>query len=190
MKRQNGNTSYVAQRGCFSTDSLCLLLKTWLLAFVYKTHSSRGVARLMRENIAFKWISGCEEVDFRTLNNFRLRLGEEMKSVFRQVLEVALKNKIIKAKDIFIDHSKFEANASRFRIIWKKKVSKQMSKIDEELDHLFSYVKHIESSENKKYGKNDYPEIVKKHYSDDEIASMIHECVEKPPRVVFQLTQF
>ena len=101
--------------------------------------------------------------------------------MFRQVLEVALKNKIIKAKDIFIDHSKFEANASRFRIIWKKKVSKQMSKIDEELDHLFSYVKHIESSENKKYGKNDYPEIVKKHYSDDEIASMIHECVEKPP---------
>ena len=52
----------------------------------------------MRENIAFKWISGCEEVDFRTLNNFRLRLGEEMKSVFRQVLEVALKEQNYKGK--------------------------------------------------------------------------------------------
>ena len=152
-----------------------LLLKTWLLAFVYKTHSSRGAARLMRENLAFKWISGSEEVDFHTLNNFRLRLGEEMKSVFKQVLQVALKNKIIQAKDIFLDHSKFQANANRFRIVWKKRVEKQISKIDEELNHLFSYVKRLEVSENKKYGQNDYPETVKKHYSDEEIAAMISD---------------
>ena len=82
-----------------------LLLKAWLLGFVYKSYSSRGLARLMKENLAFKWISGGEEIDFRTLNNFRLRLGAEMKSIFRQVLQVALKNKIIQAKDIFLDHS-------------------------------------------------------------------------------------
>ena len=85
------------------------------------------------------------------------------------------KNKIIQAKDIFIDHSKFQANANRFRIVWKKRVEKQISKIDEELNHLFSYVKRLEISENKKYGQNDYPEKVKKHYSDDEIASMIND---------------
>ena len=77
-----------------------------------------------------------------------------MKSIFRQVLQVALKNKIIQAKDIFLDHSKFEANANRFRIVWKKRVEKQISKIDEELNQLFSYVKRIEIVENKKYGGN------------------------------------
>ena len=152
-----------------------LLLKTWLLDFVYKSYSSRGLARLMKENLAFKWISGNEEVDFRTLNNFRLRLGAEMKSIFRQVLQIALKNKIIQARDIFLDHSKFEANANRFRIVWKKKVEKQISKIDEELNQLFSYVKRIEVLESKKYGRNDYPEAVKQKYSDEEIASMIND---------------
>ena len=152
-----------------------LLLKAWLLGFVYKSYSSRGLARLMKENLAFKWISGGEEIDFRTSNNFRLRLGAEMKSIFRQVLQVALKKKIIQAKDIFLDHSKFEANANRFRIVWKKRVEKQISKIDEELNQLFSYVKRIEIVENKKYGGNDYSETVKKDYSDEEVASMIND---------------
>ena len=39
-----------------------LLLKAWLLGFVYKSYSSRGLARLMKENLAFKWISGGEEM--------------------------------------------------------------------------------------------------------------------------------
>ena len=153
-----------------------LLLKVWLLGFVYKTYSCRGIAKLLQENIAFKWISGNTQIDFHTLNNFRLRLDCEMKSIFRQILQFALKNKIIQGKDIFIDHSKFEANANRFRIVWRKNVDKQISKLDEELNALFSYVKRLEISENKKYGSSGYPEKLQKSYSDTEIAKMISEA--------------
>ena len=156
-----------------------LLLSIWLLAFVYKTYSCRGVAKLLRENIVFKWLSGNTLIDFRTLNNFRLRLEKDIKKIFREVLKIALANKIILAKDIFIDHSKFEANANRYKVIWKKKVKNQIDKIESELEALFSYIARTEKAENKIYGDHDYYEEDSKsnmrNFTDTDFEDMISD---------------
>ena len=106
-----------------------MLLKDWILGFVNKVY--------------IIWISGNQKPDFRTLNNFRLRLKNDIKSVFKQIVRYAIEEGIIEGEDVFIDHTKREADANRHKIVWKKQVENQLKKIDEELDTPFDYVDRI-----------------------------------------------
>jgi transposase len=58
-----------------------MLLKVWNLGYIYHEYISRQLAKMLREYTAFMWISGKQEPDFWTLNNFRKRLGKDIKSI-------------------------------------------------------------------------------------------------------------
>jgi len=130
-----------------------MMLKVWILGIAYKIYSSRALAQAIRENIAFIWISGGNRPDFRTLNNFRLRLEEDVKKVFKEVVIYGKKLGVIKGGEIFIDHTKIEANANKNKMVWKKQVERQMEKIDEEIESLFKYINELNIEEDKKYGE-------------------------------------
>ena len=146
------------QGGGASAYNPRMLLKDWILGFVNKICSSRMLAKQLRENLTFIWISGNQRPDFRTLNNFRLRLKNDIKSVFKQIVRYAIEEGIIEGEDVFIDHTKREADANRHKIVWKKQVENQLKKIDEELDTLFEYVDRINKAEDKIFGNKDLPE--------------------------------
>lgn len=55
---------------------------------------------------------------------------------------------MIDGKDIFIDHSKMEANANRHKIVWKKNVQRNAERIAQELDKIFKRVKEVDEEEN------------------------------------------
>jgi len=67
-----------------------MMLKAWILGFITRTYSCRLVAKSLRENLAFIWISGNQTPDFHTLNNFRLRLKADMKKIFKHIVQYAL----------------------------------------------------------------------------------------------------
>ena len=102
-----------------------MLLKDWILGFVNKIYSCRMLAKELRENLTFIWISGNQRPDFRTLNNFRLRLKDDIKSVFKQIVKYGIQEGIIEGKDVFIDHTKRSANANKHKVVWKKQVENQ-----------------------------------------------------------------
>src|SRR3989338_2950534 len=131
------------QGGGTSAYNPKMLLKDWILGFVNKIYSSRMLAKELRENLSFIWISGNQRPDFRTLNNFRLRLKEDIKSVFKQIVQYGIQEGIIEGKDVFIDHTKRSANANKHKVVWKKRVENQSRKIDEEFDKLFDYIDKI-----------------------------------------------
>lgn len=124
-----------------------MLLKSWILGFVNRIYSCRLVAKALRENLAFIWISGNQTPDFRTLNNFRLRLKDEIKKIFKEIVLYALDKGIIEGKDVFVDHTKNEANANRHKVIWSKQVERQTKMIETELDRLFKYIDEINENE-------------------------------------------
>ena len=67
-----------------------MLLKVLVYAYTQKIYSSRQIAKALRENIYFMWISGNNTPDFRTINRFR---SSRMKAVIErptQYLESAL----------------------------------------------------------------------------------------------------
>ncbi|MFH1916064.1 MAG: IS1182 family transposase [Nanoarchaeota archaeon] len=150
-----------------------MMLKSWILGFINRVYSCRLVAKSLRENLAFIWISGNQAPDFHTLNDFRLRLKDDIKKVFKHIVQYALEQGIIDAKDVFVDHTKNEANANKHKIVWRKQVEKQSNKIDEELDELFKYIDELNEREEKIFGSKDLPEQERAGFDNDKVRHII-----------------
>lgn len=156
-----------------------MLLKSWILGFVYRIYSCRLLAKSMRENLPFIWIAGNQQPDFRTLNNFRLRLKDEIKKVFKEIVIYGIQNEIIEGKDVFVDHTKNEANSNKHKIVWRKQVEKQLAKIDEELDELFKYVDELNEKEGKIFGNKDLPEQEREGFDDEKVQEIINKINQR-----------
>lgn len=152
-----------------------MMLKVWILGFVNKIYSSRLLAKALRENITFMWISGKQNPDFRTLNSFRKLLGREIKQVFKEIVVFGIKLGIISGKDIFIDHTKVEANANKHKIVWRKNVERRQKRIDEELDELFDYIDKVNEEEDKLFGNKDLPEKERKGFDKNKVDKIVNK---------------
>jgi transposase len=137
-----------------------IMLKVWILGCIYRIYSSRKLALALRENIVFIWISGNQYPDFRTLNNFRLLLEEDIKEIFKKVIRLCIEIGLVDCEDIFVDHTKIEANANRHKITWRKTVKKQLEKYEIEIDKLFQYINELNLKEDQEAGREEQKERV------------------------------
>lgn len=48
-----------------------MLLKVLVYGYLNNVCSSRMLAKQIRENVYFRWLAGCQQPDFRTINTFR-----------------------------------------------------------------------------------------------------------------------
>jgi transposase len=54
-----------------------MLLKILLYAYSVKIYTGRKIAKALRQDIHFMWLSGMSRPDFRTINNFRSSKAKE-----------------------------------------------------------------------------------------------------------------
>ena len=59
-----------------------LMAKILVYAYTQRIYSSRQIAKAVREQIPFLWLTGRQSPDFRTINRFR---GERMKAIVDEV---------------------------------------------------------------------------------------------------------
>lgn len=124
-----------------------MLLKVWILGCLYKIYTGRSLEKALRENIVFIWLSGNQQPNFRTLNNFHRKLEGGIKKVFKAVLKQIMAMGLIDGKDVFVDHTKTLANNNKHKITWRKNVEKQLEKYEQEIDELFKYIKRLNLKE-------------------------------------------
>lgn len=151
-----------------------MMLKVWLLGYLQRIYTSRKLERALRENIVFMWISGMQRVDFKTLSNFRRNLKDSIESIFKEIVKLLLKRGVISGKDVFVDHTKIEANASKYKIVWKKRVEKQLDKIEGELERLLKYIEEQNEEEDRKHAEG-VENIDSKHFEQEEMQEVINE---------------
>ena len=156
-----------------------MLLKVWILGFVNRVYSSRNVAKQTRENLTFMWISGNQTPDFRTLNNFRKGLIKDIKVIFKEVVLQGITLGIISGKDVFVDHTKKEANANKHKVVWRKQVERQMKNIDDELDKLFESIDEINEKEDTLFGDKDLPEQERSGFDPEMVKEIVKRVNEK-----------
>ncbi len=152
-----------------------MLLKVWIIGFLNKLYTSRPLAKALRENIVFMWISGKQTPDFRTISGFRKSLGKEIKQIFKEIVKYGISVGIISGKDIFIDHTKIEANANKHKFVWRKQVEKRQKSIDEEIGQLFDYIDKVNDEEDEIFGNKDLPEQERNGFD----KGKVKEIVEK-----------
>ncbi|WP_310552212.1 IS1182 family transposase [Paenibacillus glufosinatiresistens] len=137
-----------------------MLTKVILYAYTQRIYSSRQIAKAVRENIMFMWISGRQRPDFRTLNRFRSeRMKDVLEKVFTTVLQFLAEEKYIRLEHYFVDGTKIEANANRYTFVWGKAVVKHKAKLQEKVKTLFATIEEAEKQEERIHSGRDLPEL-------------------------------
>lgn len=137
-----------------------MMLKVLVYAYTQQTYSSRQIAKALRENVNFMWISGQNRPDFRTVNRFR---GEVMKGiiqeVFAAVLELLIEAGYIKLEKYFVDGTTIEANARRYSYVWAKNTKRYKGQLQQKVREILKEVERVNDEEDEHYGDKDLEEL-------------------------------
>jgi transposase len=137
-----------------------MLLKVIIYAYTQRVFSSRRIAKELRENINYMWLSGMNRPDHRTINRFR---GKVMKAVigevFYGVIEQLMEQGYVNLESYFVDGTKIEANANRYTFVWRKSTEKNKAKLQEKVKQLLDEIDEIEVAEEEEYGDQDLEEM-------------------------------
>ena len=137
-----------------------VLLKILVYAYTQRIFTSRQIAKAVRENIHFMWLAGMSRPDFRTINRFRSsRLKGKIEAVFGYVIEQLLAYGYISLNDLFLDGSKFGANANKYKAVWKKNVDRYEKQLQEKIKELLKKIDLENELENRLYGDKDLGEL-------------------------------
>ena len=137
-----------------------MMLKILVLAYSQGVYSSRKIAKALRENINYMWISGQNCPNFRTINDFR---GKVMKGiiqeVFAEVLEILIEAGYVKMEEYFVDGTIVEANAGKHTHVWAKNTKRYKEQLREKVGELLEEIERENEEENERYGDKDLEEM-------------------------------
>jgi transposase len=137
-----------------------MLLKVLVYAYTQQIYSSRKIAKALRENIYFMWLSGNSRPDFRTINRFRGEvLGKVMTEIFTAVLELLIEEGYVKLEHYFLDGTKIEANAGKYTYIWAKSTKHSKDRLQKKVQQLLEEVERVNEEEEEEYGDRDLEEL-------------------------------
>lgn len=131
-----------------------MMLKVLIYGYCTGIYSSRKIDLALKENIMFMWLSGLQYPDFRTINNFRNKVGEVLKETFALVFDYLIENGFTKLENYYVDGTKFEANANKHSWVWSKSVSKNKEKVKAKIESIIALIDEVNSSDDEKVKKN------------------------------------
>ena len=130
------------KRGTSSYDPK-MLLKVLVYSYSYGWRSSRKIERALSHNLSFIWLSGGQNPDHKTINRFRRINKKALSKVLLKCARVCYDLKLVSGNTLFVDGSKFRANAglnkSKTKQGWqgyKEKIEQRISKLLEEIDQV------------------------------------------------------
>src|SRR4030066_1464829 len=133
-----------------------MLLKVLVYAYTQQVYSSRKIAKALRENIYFMWLSGNQQPDFRPINRFRSEVVKDViEDIFTSALELLIEDGFIKLENYFLDGTKMEANANKYNWVWGKSTKRYKSKLHEKVKELIAQIEQVNEAENSVYGGRD-----------------------------------
>ncbi|MRR31615.1 IS1182 family transposase, partial [bacterium] len=137
-----------------------MMLKVLVYAYAEKIYSSRRIAKALRENLYFMWLSGESTPDFHTVNGFR---GSRMKPVIDEVVSAVWGYLVVeghvKLENYFVDGTKVEADANKHKVVWAKKRENYQRRVQEQIKDLLKHIEEVNDAEQDQYGDEDLEEM-------------------------------
>jgi transposase len=137
-----------------------MMIKVWIYGYCERIYTTRRLAKALRENINLMYLSGQQYPCFKTLSNFRgNRMQQMIDIIFKQVLLLLVESGYIDLGDLYVDGSKWEANANCYKRVWKKNTERYKASVIERIEGLLDEVKVLQQQEDEKYGCSDLKEV-------------------------------
>ena len=118
------------------------MFKTVLFGFMDKGYiSTRELEDECKVNIRYMYLMNHERPTYRTFAYFiKDYLSENIEEVFKAVIEQINKTDAIDFNHVYIDGSKFEANANKYTWVWKKATEKSRYRLYEKITELIDNI--------------------------------------------------
>ena len=125
-----------------------------LLVYAYSVGvcSSRKIAHACERNLAFRAIVGDTPPDFRTISDFRKIHREAFRPLFLEVLRVAGELGMVKLGNLSTDGTKMGANASRHKAMSYGYMTKDLERLEAEIDQLLQQAEPIDAEQDAALG--------------------------------------
>lgn len=125
------------------------MLKLLIYGYSYGIRSSRHLERALHHNLSFQWITSGMKPDYRTIARFRSKHKTAISKLLKQCVRICIKLELIAGNTLFVDGSKFRANASINNTWTKEKCEKSLKKIDANIDELLKECAILDAQQDK-----------------------------------------
>lgn len=115
-----------------------VLCKVLLYALSRRIRSSRQIEYAVGHSIDFIWLTSGRTIDHTTLSEFRRKYGEELKGIYKQMVQLAVSMGVAKLSELCIDGTKIQANAGRFKTYKQESLSKLIKGLDAEISEALA----------------------------------------------------
>jgi transposase len=123
------------------------MLKILVYGYSYGIRSSRKLERAVHHNLSFIWIAGGLQPNFKTISLFRqIPLGA-LKDVLKPCARLCLKLDVIAGHTLFVEGSKFRANAGNNPSCTAEPCDPQIQQIDQRIDEILKACERVDAQE-------------------------------------------
>ncbi|MFV0553150.1 MAG: transposase, partial [Mangrovibacterium sp.] len=111
-----------------------MMLKIIFMGYLNNVFSCRKIASMVLVNVEYMWLSGMQQPDFRTINDFRSkRLKGSINKLFKQVVLMLNDMGYLSLKESYIDGTKLESKANRYTFVWRKSVERYKGSLERKI---------------------------------------------------------
>lgn len=116
------------------------MLKAVLFGFMTQGYMSlRELEDHCKVNIRFMYLMDNEKLSYRTFGYFINEvIADSIESIFNDINAKIFKEEGVDLNHLYIDGSKFEANANKYTWVWKKATEKSRYRLYEKITLLFN----------------------------------------------------
>lgn len=100
--------------------------------------SSRKLEDACLNRLDFIWLVEGRTIDHSTFAKFRTKFGRQLKGLFKEVLEVAVKMGLAQLNRIALDGTQVRANSSRHSTASEQTIEKRLKELDAEIERMFA----------------------------------------------------
>lgn len=123
------------------------MLKLLVYGYSYGIRSSRKLERACYHNLSFIWLTSGLKPDHKTIAEFRKNNRSALAKILKQCARICIKLNLIEGNTLFVDGSKFRANASINNTWTKEKAQKSLKHIDKNIKDILTKCDAVDESE-------------------------------------------
>lgn len=152
------------------------MLKMIIYGYSYGIRTSRPLERACHHNLSFIWLMADLKPDYRTISRFRGHYKDAIKKVLKQCVRMCVDMGLVEGNTLFIDGSKFRANASLDQTITNEQLKKELQSIEKYIDDLVDEAERVDESEN---NQPSLIEVQEKIANQQQLAERMKQCLTK-----------
>lgn len=136
-----------------SPYSPTMMVKILIYGYATGVFSSRGIARKLEEDVAFRMLSAGNFPKHRTICEFRRRHLKDFRKLFLEVVQVSRAMGLVRLGTLSLDGTKVRANASKRKAMSYDRMVSEEARLREEIEELTATAERVDEEEDRRFGK-------------------------------------